>query len=209
MKRQIVTSIAATMIVVANIVASKLAFVSLPIIGEASFSVGVFPIAVAFLCTDVISEKWGYDAAKGAVKSIVITLALAWGIIQLSIILPHGGGVDPSIFESVLGPSTSVIFASIATVAISQVIDITIFEKIKQETDGQRKWIRNIGSTSVSQLIDTSMFSILAFFAFPMVVTGVSLPIGVIATIIIVEYVVKILLAIGDTPVFYVLTKNE
>lgn len=196
-------------LVIANIIASKIVNFSLPLFGELTASAGVIPISIAFLCTDILNERWGEDVAKKAVWTSVSIVALSWGMIQMAVWLPHSSGVPQEMFATTLSSSTPIFVASITTVLVSQTFDVTLFNRIKSITGVGHKWVRNIGSTATSQLLDTSLFTMLAFMVFPLVVGGVQLSAGVVVSIIAVEYVVKIILALIDTPFFYILTNNN
>jgi uncharacterized integral membrane protein (TIGR00697 family) len=207
--RTFLTGVAATMLVVANIVAAKIVAVQLPLLGTVSASAGVFPIAVSFLATDIISEEYGRGEARLTVWTMIGTLILSYGVLMLAVYLPHSGGVPQSSFATTLSASTPLVIASVVTGTVSQIMDVELFHEIKSFTNGRYRWVRNIGSTSVSQLVDTSVFTILAFVVFPSVIGGSVLSWGVVISIIIVEYVVKLLLAIFDTPVFLAVTTNS
>lgn len=202
------TAIAATMLVVANIVAVKIVSVSVPIAGSITFSAGVFPIAVVFFCTDVISEREGKDVAKQAVWEMVFILIVSYVVIQLSVMMPHGGGVSQTDYALVLDASLTLLVASIVTALFSQTLDVIIFHRIRRWTDGSVRWTRNVGSTTISQFIDTAVFTMLAFFFLPPVTGGTVLPISVIVSIIVVEYVVKLCIALVDTIPFYIVTES-
>jgi len=197
------------MLVLANIVAVKIIPVPLPLVGAVEASAGVFPIAVVFFCTDVISERYGRTAAQSAVKTMLIVLILGWCVLQAAVHMPRIGGVKQAAFASVVGASTSLVVASVLTALISQFLDVRLFHYIKAYTDDEYKWVRNLGSTSVSQLLDTALFSTLAFIVVPNIIGGVVLPFTVVLSIIGVEYVVRVGVAVVDTPLFYALTQTD
>ena len=207
--RQLLTAIGASMLILANVVAVKIIPIPLPLLGAVEASAGVFPIAVVFFCTDVISERYGRQAAQDAVKIMLFVLILGWGVLQTAVYMPRVGGVKQAAFASVVGASTSLVVASVLTAVVSQLIDVQLFHYIKDYTDGQHKWFRNIGSTSVSQLLDTALFSMLAFIVVPSTIGGVVLPFSVVLSIIVVEYIVRVSVAVVDTPLFYALTHTN
>ena len=76
-----------------------------------------------------------------------------------------------------------------------------LFQKIKQKLpDNKFLWIRNNGSTIVSQLIDTAIFVPIAFL-------GEGLGTEVIVSIFISTYLIKIMVAALDTPFIYLAKK--
>lgn len=207
--RSLLTAIAATMLVIANIVAVKIVSITIPIVGNVSASAGVFPIAVTFFCTDVISERYGKKASQRSVYVIVTTLALAWGMLWLAVQMPHGGGVSQEAFSVVLLSSTPLVVASVTTAVLSQTLDVSLFHRLLTLTDGKHRWVRNIGSTSVSQFVDVSVFTVLAFVIFPTMLGGSVLSWSTVISIIFVEYVIRLALALLDTPAFYAVTGGD
>jgi uncharacterized integral membrane protein (TIGR00697 family) len=204
-KTQLV-SVAGVMLVVANIIAAKIITVPVPFIGEVAASAGVFPIAITFLCTDILTEEYGKAVAREAVWSIVGVLVLGWGLIQLAVVAPHAGGVPQEMFAATLQASTPLVIASITSALVVQLFDVTFFSYLRTVTNNRHRWVRNIVSTTVSQLFDTTLFTVLAFSLVPMLIGGTVLPWGVIGSIIVVEYILKCCIAVLDTPIFYALT---
>jgi uncharacterized integral membrane protein (TIGR00697 family) len=205
---QTLIAMASVMIVIANIIAAKIVTFSVPVVGEVSASAGVVPIAVVFLCTDIISERYGKETAKNAVMTFTGLLALSWGVLQLSVAAPHGGGVPQTAYQSTISSSTSLFFASVTSVFLTQIFDVELFHRIYDVTDGSYRWVRNVFSTAISQLADTSLFTVLAFVVFPTVLDGNVLPLSVVVSIIAVEYLVRLSIAVVDTPIFYALTED-
>jgi len=206
---EVLVAAASVMIVIANIIAAKIITVPAPIVGTLEASAGVVPIAGVFLCTDIISERYGKKAAKRSVATFTGLLAVSWAVLQWSVIAPHAGGVPQDAYASTIGSSTSLFFASITSVFVTQMFDVEIFEYLRRLTGGSSRWIRNIGSTAVSQLADTTLFTVLAFVVFPSFVGGSLLPWGVVGSIIAVEYAVRLCLAFLDTPIYYALTEED
>ena len=79
---------------------------------------------------------------------------------------------------------------------ISQHLDVWIFNKIKQKTGGKMLWLRNNGSTLISQLVDSAIFTIIAF-------AGVY-PLW---ELMLFTYIIKVIVAVLDTPFMYLAKK--
>lgn len=195
------------MIVLANILATKVA--TIPVV-DLSTTAGVFPIAIAFLCTDILSENHGKQAAQQWVFTSLAILAISWSIIYIAVFLPAADSWSgQSAFASTLTASLPIVSASFITFAVSQTIDVEVFHRIRMVTSDKQRWVRNIGSTAISQLADTALFTLLAFAILPLVLGGTTLPLVVIAEIIGIEYAIKLSLAIIDTPAFYGATYEQ
>ena len=75
---------------------------------------------------------------------------------------------------------------------VSQHLDVWIFHKLKQITNGKHLWLRNNLSTLTSQFIDTTIFITISFYGvFP------------ILPAIFGQYLIKVIIALLDTPIVY------
>lgn len=194
-------------IITANVTAAKLAYFDLPVIGGVAVPAGFIAIAFAFLCSDLMAEIYGKDYAHKVVNATVISLGIAWALIWAAIYLPAAPFFEAhDAYVLTLGSGSGIIIASIVTVLIAQHIDITVFHRIKDATGDKHRWARNLGSTSLSQLVDTIIFITLAFAVFPTFFTGDPVYGMALLSLIAGQYIVKLGVALLDTPVFYFIT---
>jgi uncharacterized integral membrane protein (TIGR00697 family) len=91
--------------------------------------------------------------------------------------------------------SQRMILASLTAFMVAQFVDIAVFHLLKRATHNRMLWLRATGSTAVSQLVDTLVINVVAW-------TGI-LGIDTILNIIVSSYVLKVLIAIGLTPLVY------
>lgn len=186
-------------LVVANIIAAKVALV-----GGYAVPAGFVGIGVAFLCSDLLGELHGKQAARNAVNGTIVALVVAQGLILTALWMkpaPFFGATEA--YQTILGASGTIVLASILTFAVSQNLDVSIFHYLKEYTDGDHPWTRNLGSTIISQFVDTSLFIILGFGILPRVMGGTVTPWAAIWSLIIGQYIVKVGVAALDTPIFY------
>lgn len=199
-----------TSLITAQIIAVKLLVIpfpgSLPIVGASVLvPAGVLAYALTFFASDCYAELYGKRPAQFMVNvgfgMNFVLLALLW----LAIIAPgSNAGVNPARFEGVLGLSTNIVIGSLAAYIVSQNWDVIAFHRISDYTNGEHLWLRNIGSTGTSQLIDTTIFVVLAFFTVPTLLgIGQALPGAVLVQLILGQYIVKLLIALLDTPLVY------
>lgn len=190
------TSILVTSLVIANVVAGKVVQfwgVTLP--------AAVVSYAFTFLCTDVISEKWGKEKATQAVKFGFIAQIFAAGLIftaQHLPVAPFAQGTQEA-FNVILGQNWRFVLASLTAYLVAQNSDVYTFHAIKKITGEKHKWLRNNGSTMTSQFIDTAIFITIAFYG----------QVPNLLVMIVSQYAVKLGLAAIDTPLFYLLTKKN
>jgi len=181
-------------LVLAIFIAGKLG--SLPIGDGFAISASIFIYSTTFLITDVASELYG----KKFARKIVLGSALCYPLLILTtqFSIPW----EPSIFYegqeafvAVMGTATRVMIASILGFLSSQTVDVTVFHWIKGLTGEKMLWLRNNGSTWVSQAVDTVVFYTVAF--------GGTLPTTNLLYLIGVTYIIKLLIALADTPFVY------
>jgi hypothetical protein len=204
------TTIFAGSIVLANVLAAKLTWVDLPIIGGVAVPAGFVAMGVAYLASDLLVEYHGKDTARSVVNATILTLSISYGLIWVSIAMPTAPfwGLQ-SAFVSILGGSASIVVASIIALAVAQHIDVSLFASLMNRTDGNHKWIRNCGSTITSQAVDTTLFVGLGFGLLPLLGFGGTAQTGVqLLSIIVGQYVVKVIVAVIDTVPFYILSRK-
>ena len=175
-------------LVIAAVLAAKII-----VVGPFTVPAGVLAYSITFACTDIITEIYGRERARQVVLAGLIALIACLALIQLALIWPAAAfwqGGDA--FQNVLSTSMRIIVASIVAYLVSQYTDIFIFSWLRRATGGRFLWLRNNGSTMLSQLLDSALFVTIAFAgAFP------------ILPVIFGQWVVKLAIAALDTPVVY------
>lgn len=197
----------AVSIAIANVTASKLAWFDVPILGGVAVPAGFVAFGVAFLCSDLMVEFYGKEYAHKVVNGTLIALLFAYGLIFVSISMPVAPfyGVHEA-YVTALSSSAAVTIASVVTIYFSQHIDVRIFSFFKKLTSGEHRWFRNIGSTSVSQAVDTVIFITLAFSFFPAIQGGEPMWGTALVLTIVGQYIMKLVVAGLDTIPFYAIT---
>lgn len=131
-------------------------------------AVGVLPYPITFLCTDFISELYGRRRARFVVwVGLLVNLWLAF-ILWVGGLLPGYETLDPvtgailpdeagrlPVFYEIRTLTFSAITASMIAYVAAQFCDVYMFHFWKRLTKGRHLWLRNNGSTLVSQLVDT------------------------------------------------------
>lgn len=154
--------------------------------------------ASTFLVTDILSEKYGKKAASKAVK-YSFSIMVLW-LIGSQLILWFTPNASDYINDSlmvVFGLAPRITIASLAGFICSQNIDVFLYHFIWSKTgDGKGMlWIRNNGSTMVSQFVDTIIFATLAFWG--------TFPTNVFISVLVTTYLFKVIVAFLDTPFIY------
>ncbi|RKG97473.1 VUT family protein [Corallococcus sp. CA053C] len=198
----VLAAVFVTSLVAGDIIGVKLFEVHLgPVLAVMSAGMLLFP--VTFLLTDILNEFYGKRVARfvtwvgffmAIFTFVFITVAVRVPWAPMTEAAGYSGTVAGS-FNNVFAGSQRILMASIVAYLVGQFADIAVFNLIKRATQNRMLWLRATGSTVVSQLIDTVVVQYLAW-------TGV-LPQKVIIQIILTSYAVKLLVAVGLTPLIY------
>ena len=189
---QYLTGLFVGLLILSNVIAVKLIAIGDWIVLPAA--------AIIYVCTypllDVITETYGKRAARRTVFTGLIAQVLALGFIWLAITVPPAPFYeDQEAFETIFSGSFRVTVASLLAYIVSQNVDVAIFDRLKKKHGQKKLWVRNNASTMASQLIDTSLFILIAFFG--------TMPLAALGTLILTQYVFKFVVAIVDTPIVY------
>ncbi len=161
--------------------------------------------ALTFTFTDIISEVYGKKMANLAVRLGFISQLLVLAYIYIALKLPTApfSPVSEEAYRSVVFSNYYITIASLTAYLVSQHHDVWAFHFWKKATRGKWLWLRNNASTIVSQLLDTVIFITLAFHVLPALFGGNPLPLAAIESIILGQYLVKVMIALADTPLVY------
>jgi len=198
-----------TALVTAQLTAAKLLAiplpVSLPVVDASVLLPGAaLAYALTFFASDCYSELYGRQSAQAMVNVAFVMNFVLLGLVWGTILAP---GADPEFaaqFRSVLAPGTSIVAGSLLAYLVSQNWDVVAFDRLRQATDGRHLWLRNLGSTATSQAIDTVIFVVVAFSVAPRFLgVGQALPTEQLLALIVGQYLLKLLIAVVDTPFVY------
>lgn len=179
------------LLIVANIIAVKL----INIFGW------IVPVAViaypfTFLLTDSIAEVYGRGTATRIVwLGFLVNVLMAILIFVGKIIPPASFWEGQDAYNVMLGSVPRIVLASMLAYLASQHHDVFTFDYLRKLTKGKALWLRNNTSTMVSQGIDTVIFISIAFVG--------TIPLNVLLNMILGQYIVKLIIALLDTPLCY------
>ncbi|WP_300713165.1 queuosine precursor transporter [uncultured Acetatifactor sp.] len=162
--------------------------------------------AVTFLITDILSECEGKKAAN---KAVWIGMASSLFFLLLSqswlLYVPSEGDWAMESFRKIFSSTPRMLLSSFLVYAISQLFDVWLYHKwwafTEKKTGDKRRflWLRNNGSTLVSQILNTLLFTLFAFYG--------TYDMGTILSIFVSSYVIFIFTSLLDTPVLYLARK--
>jgi uncharacterized integral membrane protein (TIGR00697 family) len=168
-----------------------------------SIPVGLVAFPFTFLVTDLVSELFGRRRAQLLVWIGFFMNVFMLLIMTINYYLPGTVGVSggETLFDGVYGFMVGNTIGSMIAYLTAQTIDVRLYHFWKRFTKGKHLWLRNNGSTMVSQLVDsTAILSILYFSG--NLGDGVT-TIGALIILIFNSYIFKFFAALIDTPLIY------
>ncbi|RMF70962.1 MAG: VUT family protein [Planctomycetota bacterium] len=194
-------------------------------IGPLALAVGVLPYPLTFLCTDLIGELYGRRRANAVVwvgllvnllvigtmwlghmmPAVPSTLQPPWQTLALErpTFTPSGRALsgEVELFAVMYACTSGAVLASMVAYLAAQFCDVYLFHFWKRLTRGRHLWLRNNGSTLVSQFVDSvAVISI----TFGMQVVRGDMPAGSVLQLLWSNYAFKLVAALADTLPFYV-----
>jgi len=173
---------------------------------------GVLLWPLEFVMTDIVNEYYGPKAVRRISYTAVILITYAFVMFYFAMSVPpadfwYGSGIQDGIpdmnlaFNGIFGQGMWIIVGSLVAFLVSQIIDVTVFHKIKKITGDKNMWLRATGSTVISQLVDSF---IVLFIAFKI---GKGWSWQLVLAICLVNYTYKFTMAIILTPLIYLVER--
>lgn len=174
---------------------------------------GVLLWPLEFIITDIVNEYYGPKAVRRISYTAVILISYAFIMFYAAMETPPadfwiGSGVAAGIpdmqsaFTGIFGQGMWIIFGSLTAFLVSQIVDVTVFHRIKKMTGEKWIWLRATGSTVVSQLVDSFVVLFIAFKV------GRGWSWQLVLAICLVNYCYKFTMAIILTPLIYFIEKR-
>jgi len=176
-----------------------------------NLTAGVLLWPIVFVMTDIANEYFGQRGVRRLSFLAVGMIAYAFLAVFLAIrLVPadfwrfreagDGRTVDMQLaFEAIFGQGLWIIAGSIVAFLVGQLVDVLVFHWVKRRTGERWIWLRATGSTLVSQFLDSFVVLWIAFGLNP----GTGWGLERIASIGVVNYTYKFVMAIALTPVIY------
>jgi queuosine precursor transporter len=183
-----------TCLITANIIAVKL--LALPFGLVVPAGVVIFPLS--YLFGDILTEVYGYAAARrviwlGFACNLLAVVAISIGQVAAPAPFWHGQGA----YATILGFTPILLVASFCAYLAGEFLNSFVLAKMKIATRGRWLWTRTIGSTVVGEGVDTLIFITLAFGL------GQGLPAAVLLQLILTQWAIKVLYEVIATPFTY------
>lgn len=184
-------------IIVANIILCNIQVPKLVELFGFTMTLGNILYGSIFLATDLLSEFYGKKEAKKGVMLGFTFMIFMTIVMQLALLFqPAEGGIEiHNALSSIFSLMPRIALGSMVAYLVSQSHDVWMYLLLKEKTKGAHLWIRNNVSTALSQLIDSVVFCVIAFWGM--------LEIPILIEIVLTTYFMKLLVSLIDTPFIY------
>jgi uncharacterized integral membrane protein (TIGR00697 family) len=165
-------------------------------------SVAIFLLPLVFTINDVITEVFGKERARSVVRSGLVTVVM---LILFSFLATALGpstrfaGTEKA-YDTIFHLTIRFSIASLIAFALAEFTDIFIFSKIRSALGKKNLWLRNNVSNFISQLIDTTVFMVLAFWSFD---KGLGANWSFLFSLILPYWLLKCSMSVLETPFVY------
>ena len=187
-----------TIFVLSNIVSTKSVQVG-PLVTDGAF----FLFPAAYVIGDVISECYGFRAARRAVWTGFLAMIIAVSTFYVAILLPAASFYEgQAAFAVTLGLVPRIVVASLSGYAAGQLLNAWLLTLMKDRLGERGLWKRLLGSTVVGEFGDTLIFCLIAA-----PVIGIS-TVGDTANYVVVGFVWKTLVEVAVMPITYLVIRR-
>lgn len=184
---------------IASILANLLLIKNVNLLGI-SATLGNVLFASNFLATDMLTENYGYKEAKKGVKFGIIAVLVFMIITQVALLyIPNSEDIAQSSFQLLFSFVPRISLASVAMFALSNFVDIRLYEWLRKKSDGKRMWLRNNLCTIICNGGENFLFYLIAF--------GGTMSLSVIFSIALSATIIELIIALCDTPFLYMSKK--
>lgn len=162
-----------------------------------SATVGNVMFASVFLATDLLSECYGKKEAKKGVFIGVASIIIFIICTQLTLwYRPCDFDISQEAMVTLFALSPRICASSLAMYILANVVDVTLYDKMRKACDGRMLWLRNNVCTIVCNCLENFGLFFLAF-------TGIY-PVKELVTMAIASCVIEVVIALCDTPFLYI-----
>lgn len=192
----IVTGLFVAVFLISNVASTKIIA-----LGPFSFDGGTVLFPLSYIFGDILTEVYGYQRSRRVIWTGLISNLLMAGFFSLIGWLP----ADPEwshqeAYQAILLYTPRIIAASTTAYFVGEFANSYVLSKMKITSGGRHLWQRALGSTVVGQLLDTGVFTIIAFYG--------AFSNALLFSIFISNYIFKIGLEVVNMPLTYLVVNK-
>ncbi|KZX11947.1 queuosine precursor transporter [Methanobrevibacter filiformis] len=157
----ILTALSATVLIVSNLASTKMFdFFSTGLVWDG----GAILFPLSYIIGDITTEFFGFERTKKVIwTSFAMNLIAVLALFIVQILPPGPGWENQLAYETIIGFMPRIVAGSLIAFVSGQILNSFVFVKIKEITKGKHFWQRAIGSSLVGDLVDTLIFTTIAF----------------------------------------------
>lgn len=165
-------------------------------------SVAIFVMPLLFTMTDIVVEVHGKKRARSMVLSglIVVALLILYALIATHLPPSNRYASSEASYDAIFGASARIAAASLIAFAAAELLDVAVFSKLREKLGKKELWLRNNLSNFISQLFDSTIFIVLAFYSLN---ESFSSNTAFLLSIIIPYWLIRCFLSVVETPLVY------
>lgn len=184
-----------SVLLISNVVSTKIVD-----FGWFVFDAGTLLFPLSYIFGDILTEVYGYKKTQKVIwLGFFMAFLMAFVFIVVGYLPPATDWPNQDAYNAILGLTPRIVFASLVAYTLGSFSNSLILAKMKVWMKGKKLWARTIGSTLVGELIDSTLFILIAFWGI--------LPNSILITLILSNYVFKTIVEILFTPVTYKVVK--
>lgn len=167
-----------------------------------NISVAVFLMPLLFTITDIVVEVHGKARARSLVWTglFVVMLLTLYTLLVTGLPASERFASSSDAYAAVFGTSVRFALASVAAFFAAEVIDVLIYSKMRERMKKKGMWLRNNMSNFIGQLIDSTVFVVIAFYALD---TSLGANAAFLTGIILPYWLVRCAMSVAGTPLAY------
>ena len=193
-------------LLITTLIVSNIASVKLVQLGNLVFDAGTILFPLAYIIGDIITEIYGFRRMRRLLYIGLAMLALTTVVFAIVQVLPSPADwQNQAAYTVILGVVWRIVFASMVAFFVGELLNSYILAKLKIKTKGKKLWNRLVSSSAIGSLIDTIIFSVLAFGG---TISGQTM-VQLIATVYAIKIVTEIALSPLTMKIITYLKKKE
>lgn len=186
-----ITALFVAVLLISNVASSKILE-----LGPFTFDGGTILFPLSYIFGDILTEVYGYARSRKVIwLGFISALLMSIVFIVVGALPPAPDWQFQTAYERILGFTPRIVFASLIAYFAGEFSNSFVLAKLKVKTRGRWLWMRTIGSTLIGQVVDTAIFTSIAF-------SGV-IPNTLLTQLIISNYIFKCGVEILFTPATY------
>jgi uncharacterized integral membrane protein (TIGR00697 family) len=192
----IITAIFVSVLLISNVASSKITT-----FGFFTLDAGTILFPLSYIFGDVLTEVYGYSRVRRVLWiGFGCNILMAAILMIVGILPPSADWPNQSAYDAILGLTPRIVAASVIAYFVGEFLNSFVLAKLKIVTKGKYLWTRTLGSTLLGQFFDTVLFIGIAFW-------GV-LPMPVLMSLLISNYIFKVGIEVLFTPITYLLVNK-